>query len=61
MQVESNQSHWIPLADLMTGLMMIFWLITAAFMLRVEQTTTLVVKEFAVTKKSLEKERKTES
>ena len=54
MQVESNQSHWIPLADLMTGLMMIFMLLTAAFMLRVEQTTTLVVKEFEVTKSNLQ-------
>jgi outer membrane protein OmpA-like peptidoglycan-associated protein len=45
-----NQSHWIPLADLMTGLMMIFMLMTAAFMLRVEQTTTLVVNEFEQTK-----------
>lgn len=56
MQVESNQSHWIPLADLMTGLMMIFLLLTAAFMLRVEQTTTLVVKEFQVTKTNLQEE-----
>ncbi|SHN44825.1 OmpA family protein [Duganella sacchari] len=50
---QSNQSHWIPLADLMTGLMMIFMLLTAAFMLRVEQTTTLVVKEFEETKSDL--------
>jgi outer membrane protein OmpA-like peptidoglycan-associated protein len=49
----SNQSHWIPLADLMTGLMMIFMLLTAAFMLRVEQTTTLVVKEFEETKSDM--------
>ena len=49
----SNQSHWIPLADLMTGLMMIFMLLTAAFMLRVEQTTTLVVKEFEETKRDM--------
>lgn len=49
----SNQSHWIPLADLMTGLMMIFMLLTAAFMLRVEQTTTLVVKEFEETKNDM--------
>lgn len=49
----SNQSHWIPLADLMTGLMMIFMLLTAAFMLRVEQTTTLVVKEYEATKSNL--------
>lgn len=50
---ESNQTHWIPLADLMTGLMMIFLLITASFMLRVEQTTTLVVKEYEATKNDL--------
>jgi len=49
----SNQSHWIPLADLMTGLMMVFMLLTAAFMLRVEQTTTLVVKEYEETKNDL--------
>lgn len=49
----SNQSHWIPLADLMTGLMMIFMLLTAAFMLRVEQTTTLVVQEYEATKSDM--------
>ena len=49
----SNQSHWIPLADLMTGLMMVFMLLTAAFMLRVEQTTTLVVKEYEETKREM--------
>jgi outer membrane protein OmpA-like peptidoglycan-associated protein len=48
-----SQSHWIPLADLMTGLMMVFLLLTAAFMLRVEQTTTLVIKEFEETKREL--------
>jgi len=50
---QSNQSHWIPLADLMTGLMMVFMLLTAAFMLRVEQTTTLVVKEYEETKSDM--------
>lgn len=49
----SNQSYWIPLADLMTGLMMVFLLISVVFMLRVEQTTTLVVKEFEETKNDL--------
>lgn len=49
----NNQAHWIPLADLMTGLMMVFMLIAAAFMLRVEQTTTLVVKEYQETKDNL--------
>jgi len=41
-----KQTHWIPLADLMTGLMMIFMLITAVYIMRVEKTTTLVVDEY---------------
>lgn len=54
MEHENNgSSHWIPLADLMTGLMMVFMLLTAAFMLRVEQTTTLVVKEYEETKSNM--------
>jgi outer membrane protein OmpA-like peptidoglycan-associated protein len=48
-----GQSHWIPLSDLMTGLMMIFMLIAAMYMLRVEQTTTLVVREYQVTREDL--------
>lgn len=48
-----NQSYWIPLSDLMTGLMMVFMLIAVSFMLQVEQTTTLVVKEFEETKSDL--------
>ncbi|WP_312972771.1 OmpA family protein [Atlantibacter sp.] len=51
---QNNQSYWIPLADLMTGLMMVFMLLTAAFMLRVEQTTTLVVKEYEITKRDMQ-------
>jgi outer membrane protein OmpA-like peptidoglycan-associated protein len=50
----SNQSYWIPMADLMTGLMMVFMLLTAAFMLRVEKTTTLVVKEYESTKQDMQ-------
>ncbi len=42
------------MADLMTGLMMVFMLLTAAFMLRVEQTTTLVVKEYEATKRDMQ-------
>jgi len=53
MEEQSNQSHWIPLADLMTGLMLVFMLLAAAFMMRVEQTTTLVVKEYEETKSDL--------
>lgn len=51
--MQHNQTHWIPLSDLMTGLMMIFMLISVTFMLRVEQTTTLVVKEYQETKGDL--------
>ena len=50
---QGSQTHWIPLADLMTGLMMVFMLLTAAFMLRVEQTTTLVIREFVETKRDM--------
>ena len=50
----SNQAHWIPMADLMTGLMLVFMLLTAAFMLRVEKTTTLVVKDYETTKKDMQ-------
>ena len=49
----SGQSHWIPLSDLMTGLMMIFMLLTAMYMLRVEQTTTLIVQDYTKTKAEL--------
>lgn len=49
----AGQSHWIPLSDLMTGLMMIFMLLTAMYMLRVEQTTTLIVQEHTKTKAEL--------
>lgn len=42
----SKQTHWIPLADLMTGMMMIFMLITAVYITYVERTTTIVLDEF---------------
>lgn len=54
MEAEGNQSHWIPLADLMTGLMMVFMLLTAAFMLKVEETTGAVVKNHEQTKQKLQ-------
>jgi outer membrane protein OmpA-like peptidoglycan-associated protein len=44
----SKQTHWIPLADLMTGLMMIFMLITAIYISKVDPTTTLVLDEYKV-------------
>ncbi len=50
---QNNQSYWIPLSDLMTGLMMVFMLIAVSFMAHVEKTTTLVVKEFEETKSDL--------
>lgn len=42
----SKQTHWIPLADLMTGLMMIFMLITAIYISKVDPTTTRVFDEY---------------
>lgn len=49
MELEGGkQTHWIPLADLMTGLMIIFMLITAVYILKVDRTTTLVVDEYQV-------------
>jgi outer membrane protein OmpA-like peptidoglycan-associated protein len=53
MMENNNQTHWIPLSDLMTGLMMVFLLISMAFMLRVEQTTTLVVDEYQQSRNNL--------
>src|SRR5262245_25806176 len=34
--VLSEEGHWIPLSDLMTGLMMVFMLVAIVFMLHVE-------------------------
>ena len=50
----SKQTHWIPLADLMTGLMMIFMLITAVYITYVEKTTTLVLDEFKNVKSNMQ-------
>lgn len=36
-KVSSQEEHWVPLADLMTGLMMVFMLIAILFMMKVEQ------------------------
>jgi len=37
---ESNQTHWIPLSDLMTGMMLVFMLIAIVYMIRVQQVAT---------------------
>lgn len=39
-KVETDESHWIPLADLMTGLMMIFMLIAILYMSRINQVAS---------------------
>lgn len=49
----SKQTHWIPLADLMTGLMMIFMLITAIYISKVDPTTTLVLDEYKVVREDM--------
>ena len=33
---DAKEDHWIPLSDLMTGLMMMFMLIAVMFMVKVE-------------------------
>ena len=33
----SQEDHWVPLSDLMTGLMMIFLLVAIVFMLQVKK------------------------
>jgi outer membrane protein OmpA-like peptidoglycan-associated protein len=35
-QSRSKEEHWVPLSDLMTGLMMVFMLVAIVFMLQVE-------------------------
>lgn len=40
--VASKEEHWIPLADLMTGLMMMFMLIALTFMMKVEKESEKV-------------------
>lgn len=37
---ESNQSHWIPLSDLMTGMMLVFMMIAMIYMVKVQQVAT---------------------
>ena len=49
----SKQTHWIPLADLMTGLMMIFMLITAIYISKVDPNTTLVLDEYKVVREDM--------
>ena len=49
----SKQTHWIPLADLMTGLMMIFMLITATYISKVDPTTTLVLDEYKIVREDM--------
>lgn len=39
-KIEIDESHWIPLADLMTGLMMIFMLIAVLYMSRINQVAS---------------------
>lgn len=39
-KVETDESHWVPLADLMTGLMMIFMFIAVLYMSRINQVAS---------------------
>ena len=38
-RADAKEDHWIPLSDLMTGLMMMFMLIAIMFMVKIEADT----------------------
>lgn len=39
----SQEDHWVPLSDLMTGLMMIFMLVAIVFMIQVKRDEAKIV------------------
>ena len=43
-KLHSQEDHWIPLSDLMTGLMMIFMLVSIVFMLQLKRDEARIVK-----------------
>lgn len=51
---QNRQTYWIPLADMMTGLMMVFLLISMVYMSK----TTSLITEFEGTKNEIEKDLK---
>ena len=51
---QNRQTYWIPLADMMTGLMMVFLLISMVYMSK----TASLITEFDGTKKEIEKDLK---
>jgi outer membrane protein OmpA-like peptidoglycan-associated protein len=48
--LSSHDDHWIPLSDLMTGLMMIFLLIAISYMIKVDADTKAIKQTSARTK-----------
>src|SRR2546422_9983727 len=53
----TGQTHWIPLSDLMTGLMMVFLLISVALIWRASEVlkvSTQIVTDYEQTKSDLE-------
>lgn len=48
--LSGHDDHWIPLSDLMTGLMMIFLLIAITYMIKVEADTKVIKQASAHTK-----------
>jgi hypothetical protein len=55
-----GQSYWIPMADMMTGLMLVFMLVAVSYMVMVQQTTTLIVQEYETTRQALKQALQTE-
>src|SRR6185312_15819481 len=42
-RVRPQEDHWVPLSDLMTGLMMIFLLVAIVFMLQVKRDEAKII------------------
>lgn len=59
MSLKKSQSHWLPLADMMTGLMLVFLFISVIYIAQIqkrEQQRASLVTKYAATKQELYKE-----
>lgn len=43
---ENNEDHWIPLADIMTGMMIVFMLVAVSFMIKVQHRESILRKQY---------------
>ncbi len=50
----ATEEHWIPLADLMTGLMLVFMLVAIVFMVQVEREKSVLAQQKQIAEKNRE-------